>query len=336
MVDMRDAYKRIGALLPNSVIKAFEEQTKYSGIALESREFTGFLFFYAVSLGFILGYFFTLFIEVSFFIVFPVLSILLITVFYLLLFLVAEGKAKFVAHVLPDALQLLASNIKVGLTTERALIATARPEFGPLSDEFKKAGKKMLAGTRADIAIKGISEGVRSRKLEKTIWLMLQGLGAGGELAGLLTQLSNDLKTEEEIEEETKASIAVYTAMIFFVAMAGGPALLGIAVSIVKAISANIGAFPALQMTGVPSLTQATAIQVALPQIKPISAEFVSIIAGLLIVINAIFSSVILGIIGTGDEKNGIQFIPIILVISWLVYWIAGMLLGSLFTGVLL
>jgi flagellar protein FlaJ len=336
MIEIRNVYKRIGALIPNVISKAFEEQTKYSGIMVESKEFMGFLFFYAVSLGFILWYIFSLFIEVPFLLGFPALSMLLITLFYMLMYFVAEGKAMFVERILPDALQLLASNIKIGLTTERALIVSGRPEFGPLADEFRKAGKKILAGTRTDIAIKEISKGIRSKKLEKTVWLMLQGLGAGGELADLLIQLSNDLKTEEAIETETRANIAVYTSMIFFVAMIGGPALLGISVSIVKAIAANIGAFPSTQLTGLPSLTQTASIQqqFTAPQIKQISIEFVSMIATLLIVINSIFSSLILGIITTGNERNGAKFIPVTLIVSWVVFWLAGLALGRLFTGI--
>ncbi|MBI5884853.1 glycosyltransferase [archaeon] len=140
--------------------------------------------------------------------------------------------------------------------------------------------------------------------------------------------------TEEGIESETKASIAVYALMIYFVAMAGGPALLGVATAIVKIIVVNIGVFPTVKTTGLVALSQASVQQPALGAAKAaISYNFVSMIASILIVVNAVFSSLILGILNTGNEKNGIKLIPVILVVSLVVYWIAGRLLDGIFGG---
>ena len=57
-----------------------------------------------------------------------------------------ESRSKEVENILPDALQIMAMNIRAGLTTERALILTARPEFGIFEKELKRAGKEILAG----------------------------------------------------------------------------------------------------------------------------------------------------------------------------------------------
>ena len=69
-----------------------------------------------------------------------------------------EAKAKFMEKVLPDALQLMSSNLRAGMTPERALLLAARSEFGPLSDEINRVGKEVAVGKGVDEALLDITK----------------------------------------------------------------------------------------------------------------------------------------------------------------------------------
>ncbi|MHA2065612.1 MAG: type II secretion system F family protein, partial [Candidatus Thorarchaeota archaeon] len=102
--------------------------------------------------------------------------------FHGFLLLAVEKRTKFVERVLPDALQLMAANIKSGFIPSRAMLLSARKEFGPLSEAIKKAGKEMLTGKSLEESITGISKSIRSEIVEVTTKLIIRGIRSGGQL----------------------------------------------------------------------------------------------------------------------------------------------------------
>ena len=326
-------FTKLARTLPGSIREKIEQEIVYAGIAVESQAFVGFMIFYSLLIAFFAALTLQLFYGFNLILVFIGLAVLILLTNYLSLYLIAENKAKFVEKILPDALQLFASNLKAGMTTEKALIVSARKEFGPLADEFKKASKKMLSGTRNEIALMGIGSNIRSKQLQFVMQLMVEGLKAGGEMADLLIELSSSLREETSVENEVRANISLYMVMILFVAMIGGPALLGIATVVVEVITNNLGQFPAAGPTGITSAIQTSETQdVSFEQTIAISNGFVVFFSSLLLILTAIFSSLALGIINDGNEKNGLKFIPLILIVSWIVFYLARIFFQGFFT----
>ncbi len=130
-------YEKISSMIPRNVLKAFKNELTYAGIDLDEKNFVGFVFVFgfatAIAAGFALNFFFSL----HFFIGFITGFILTVGGIYYLLNQAGDSKARFVEKILPDALQLIASNMKSGLTTEKALLVSSRPEFGALAIELK-------------------------------------------------------------------------------------------------------------------------------------------------------------------------------------------------------
>lgn len=323
-----------------SIIGAFDKQFRYLGLHVSPQKFILNMIAFSFLLA-ILGFFSCLF-----FLKWGMGMAMLggIVVFflaiggtYLTLDLQTEAIGKKVEEVLPDALQLVASNIKSGLTTEKALLMSARPEFGPLEKELKRVSTRILSGMPVEKAILEIPQRIRSNLVERTMWLLARGISSGGEIADLLMQLSKNLRTQIALQSEAKAAISIYIILIFFSAAFGGPALYAVASFIVEVMSAqsastNINpaqlSAAASQLGGVGSFISTS------PNL--INPEFVIFFSQIMLFIGGIFASLILGAISTGKEKDGVKYIPFVFLFSFGLFHLIRFALTSSFGPLLL
>ena len=164
--------------------------------------------------------------------------------FYFAILLSIDSKAKFVESVLPDALQLMSSNIRAGLTTDKALLMAARPEFGPFAEEIRRVGKETMTGTTLADALMKINLRIKSDNLAKTLDLIVNSIKSGGKLADLLDQTSTDLRDQQIIQKEITASVLLYAIFVFIAIGMGAPLLFSmssVGVKILGKLSAEIG-----------------------------------------------------------------------------------------------
>lgn len=324
-------YIRIAALLPRKVLDAFRREMDYLNISIDEKRFVGFLLIYAIALSFGIALNFYILFGLDMLISFPFFIMLFIGGTYLWLSIAAESKGKFVDTILPDALQLIASNIKSGLTTERALFVSARDEFGPLQKELVEASKRIMTGQRIERALLEIPRKIHSKVLERTVWLISKGITSGGQIADLLTQLADDLRNQNAITSEVQANISMYLLLIFFSAAIGGPVLFGISSFIVEVMSSQMAIMPSggsgIGTTGTAGAMAGMASEAG-AGIEPEFVIFFSIVA---LVVESIFAALTLGIIKTGKEKQGVKFLPIILIASMVVFFSVRLVLGTMF-----
>ncbi|MDO8427990.1 MAG: type II secretion system F family protein [Candidatus Diapherotrites archaeon] len=251
----------------------------------------------------------------------------------------AEKRAKFTESVLPDALQLVASNIKSGMTTEKALFVSARSEFGGFAEELKTAGRKILAGEKTTQALSEISTTIRSPVLERTLKLLVEGIKNGAQIADLLLQLGNDLREENALQKEIQANISMYVGMIFITSALGAPILFGISTVIVGTVSeqlmATSGTLSSLKdmpsgnlgpLSGLSSFVGASRTQ--------ISPDFIQLFSLIALIVTAFSASFTIGIIQNGKEKAGIKLIPMILIVAIVLFFIVKNTLASMIGGV--
>ena len=324
-------YERIASLLPEKILNWMNKELEYIGMDIGAQKFAGFIMLFGLGLSTALA------LNAYIFLGFPILPSFLF-VFAMIsggtLFWVnsiAEGKGQFVEKVLPDALQLIASNIKSGLTTERALFVSARTEFGPLSVELKNASKMIVSGERIGTALMNVPKRIKSKVLERTMWLISEGIKSGGQISGLLIQLGTDLREENALKEEITASIGMYIMLIFFSAAFGAPALFGISSYIVGVLSEQTGGLditpeqmaefsaknPILGLVGISKST--------------ITEDFVVQFSMVALFVTCIFASLTLGVIANGKETRGVKYIPIMLAIAFALFFIVRTLVQQAF-----
>ena len=105
-------------------------------------------------------------------------------------------------EVFPEVISLMASNLRSGMTIDKAMLLSSRPEFAPLDDEILKTGKDIATSKNIERALIDLSKRIGSEKIHKTILLVISGIKAGGDLAILLEETSVSMREREFIQKK--------------------------------------------------------------------------------------------------------------------------------------
>ena len=241
-----------------------------------------------------------------------------------LLYLAVERRTRYVENILPDALQLVAANIKSGFIPSRALVLSARKEFGPLSDAIKNVGKEMMTGKSLQESMGEMTKTIKSDVLSTTVTLINKGVRAGGQLVSLFEETAIDIRRKEAIRKEVRANIMMYAIFIGFAGCVGAPMLYALSGFLVSTIS---------RLGGMIDVPQEVTSKMPL-HMKfgiGISPDFLFLFSILAITITSVFGGLIIGLIGSGKEKEGIKYIPILVITSLAVFFVASFMISMMF-----
>ncbi|NOZ81831.1 MAG: type II secretion system F family protein [Candidatus Micrarchaeota archaeon] len=247
---------------------------------------------------------------------YPVPSLLVIlgtlaAIPFILLFTVSERNKRFIESVLPDVLDLTASNIRAGLTPERALMVSARPEFGELSKVIKKAAKKMMTGTPAEKALQEIGDELGIHSVKRAFMLISEGMRYGGDVSSVLEEVASEMRDVEITRKESRSVIIMYTTFIFIATVIGSPLLFGVSSYMVEIFTKLPG------------------------NIVSVSPEFLYLFSLAAVVVNSVFGSLMIGLIYHGRESAGLRFLPILVILSVAVFVGARTLISGVTLGIL-
>jgi pilus assembly protein TadC len=327
-------YERIASLLPEKISDAFLNQLSYLDIHIPPKKVVGFIVIFGLFLCFgISANFYYLFdfpVDLSFILLY---LIYLITI-YVLLSNRAESKGKFVESILPDALQLIASNIKSGLTTERALLVSARPEFGPFQEELRRASKMIMSGEKTENALASISLRIKSLELQRTLWLISEGIKSGGQISELLIELSDNLREQQAAKQEIGADVSIYIMLIFFTAGVAAPVMFGISSFIVEVLTSKMAGFASMNLP-VSAIGGSSLAAGMIGKPSTLTSDFILMFTMLNLVVAAVFSSLTIGVIASGKERAGAKFIPILLLFAFALFFAVRWIMVSLFGNIL-
>ncbi|MCX6815181.1 MAG: type II secretion system F family protein [Candidatus Aenigmarchaeota archaeon] len=243
-----------------------------------------------------------------------------------LLYLAVERRTKYVENILPDALQLVAANIKSGFIPSRALVLSARKEFGPLSEGIKNVGKEMMTGKSLQESMGEMTKTIKSEVLETTVTLVTKGVRAGGQLVSLFEETAIDIRRKEVIKKEVRANIMMYAIFIGFAGCVGAPILYALSGFLVSTIS-RLGTMISIPEEVVSKMPLHMKFGVG------ISPEFLFLFSITAILITAIFGGLIIGLISSGKEKDGIKYIPILTIASLAIFFVTGFIIKMMFGG---
>jgi len=310
-------------LMPRRYKRWLDEMFRLLESKTSPEKFTNYAFAISLAIGFLLGI-----LSGTYFI--PVWIAIFISIFILFhgfIILAVDKRARFVEEILPDALQLMAANMRAGYITSRALLLSARSEFGPLSDAIKKAGKEIMTGKSVEEGLAEIPKQIRSEDLKRTINLIIEGIKSGGEIMTLLEENAEDMRRRQALKKEIKASITMYVIFIIFAGCLAAPILYALSGYLINTIAdlGKVAKIPEGMTANVPFAKFGVHVSVRF------LFEF-SIIA---ILITSIFNGLIIGLLDTGKEKAGIKYIPILVIISLLAFFGANFLINNVFGAML-
>ena len=306
---------------------------KYFNIEYKEEYVLGVIFVLGTSLSLIISFLVSPYVltsyskYVSILIVLPVLFFLVQFIIYYFIYMVADRNGRFVEDILPDALQLMASNLRAGMTIDRALLVSTRKEFGPFNRELIRVGKEITTGKEIAESLRTMNIHIKSEKLRATVELLILGLRSGGELSQLLEQVSENLRQQRLIEEKIKASVTTYVIFIFSAVCLGTPVLFGLSTFLIRVITKN------LQSIEVPETTGRIDLPFHITEIH-VSPSFIVTFAIVTLVTSSVMAGFVIGLIKKGKERAGIQYIPLFLAISLTVFlvvrWLVTLVFGSI------
>ncbi len=321
-------YRFFYALSPVKYRKWVTQQLNYCDFSVSPIKLIGFLIIFGLMAGFAAGlllYGFGIVGLIGFLITWIAVLMGFEILSHLTLIFVADGRANFVEQILPDALQIVSANMRSGLTPDKAILTSARPEFGPLEKELRKAAKETLSGKSFEDALKGVTAKIKSKSLDKTIALVVEGLSKGGSITSLLDSVADDIRQARVLRNEIKSYVMMYGIFIFFAAGVGGPLLYSVATYLIQTmttIGGSVDLGDSLTQSSIPLLKFGSA---------EIDVDFLRTYSYIAIVVTAFFGSLLIGLVQEGTEKGGLKFFPILLVVGLGVFTVTQIALKGIF-----
>jgi len=231
----------------------------------------------------------------------------------------ASAYVRTMESVFPDVLQMTASNLRAGMTLDKALLLSAKPEFAPLDKEIDRVGREVATGVPMEKALREMAKRIGSERIEKIVNLIVTGTQAGGNISSLLEETAANMREKEFLEKKAASNILMYVIFIFFAVALGAPMLFALSSVLVQVIISLTAKIPAIET-----------MQMSLPftlRSVPITPGFITAFAILFIIYTDVISCLIIGLVNKGEEKAGLRYLLPLLTISLSIFFFMRVLL---------
>lgn len=323
-------YGFISQLYPGKIRKDYIRLLSYFDIKIKKEYVLGFILLSGFGLSLIFSFQLASFYKAPFYLIFIFSFFIIEFLIHMLLTLAADKKSKFVEEILPDVLQLMASNLRAGLTPDKAFLVSTRPEFGLLNNEINRVGKELTTGKDIEHALRSFAKRFKSEILSKTVDLIVLSLKSGGEFSNLLDQTSDNLKQQKLIREKVRSNVLMYTIFVFSAISFGAPILFGFSSFLIQVLLKNLGA---VDIAG-GQLTQQISLPIQLSNIA-ISPDFVIFFIIVSLLTTSIMGSFVLGAISKGKPREGLKYIPILCFLSVGLFFLVRFIITNAFGGLM-
>lgn len=257
------------------------------------------------------------------------LSAVIILGIYFYLNIRIYNRTKKLEDKLIDYLTLVSTNLKGGLSFEKSLWVSIKPEFGILAKEVGLVSKKVLTGNDLAEALIEFSMKYDSPILKRSVNLIVGEVESGGTIVQVIDKVIENLRKTRMLKDEMAASTVTFMIFIGAIVTVISPALFALSGQLLKIIIGFAGKISASLSSGGGVATMPFSIGDV--SIKPSDFKWFSRLA---ISVISICSAFIISIIEKGDIKGGLRYIPIFLVASLIVFEVASWLLGLVFSGI--
>jgi len=224
----------------------------------------------------------------------------------------------------PDFLQLVSSNLRAGMTIDKALLLSSRKDFAPLDQEINLLGKDLVTGKQIARALKDMATRINSEKIKKTTDLIISGIRSGGDISILLEQTATTMREREFVEKKSASNVLMYVIFIFFAIAIGAPTLFSLSAVLVQVLTGILSNIPVMEST--------VAIPFTLTEIS-VSVTFITYFSIVFLVTTNILGALVIGLVREGEEREGLKYIAPLIILSLGIFFAIKILLLSYFTG---
>lgn len=220
----------------------------------------------------------------------------------------------------PEALRLVADTMKSGSSFDYALREVSSADFGPLSNEFNEIVRRLEMGDNMHQALEHMALRIESKIVRRTITLIQECLRTGAQLSEVLEDIASDTKQMFRIKKERETKTMLQTIFIFAAGAVIAPFIFGLTNVITQfltsvAATSGVASAEALKIT---SATQDTMV----------------LLLDIYVLLEVAAAAVIISLMREGKFTNAIIFFPIMIVVAYLIYWGAQVIISGMLTVV--
>jgi len=246
---------------------------------------------------------------------------------YSYLDIVIYNRTKTMEEVVPEFLKYVSENLRGGMSFDKALWSSIRPEFGVLSDEIQLLAKKVMSGYGVDEAIEEFTNKYDSPTIKRSFGLIVEGMKGGAPLADLIERIHTDLTDTMDLKSEMSATNTTYVIFLTVIIMFISPALFGLSYNLLlvfRSIAGTLGG----------AMGHASNLPFQMGDMK-IDADGFRNFSVVALCIISIFSSMIISIIRKGNIKQGLKYIPLYTIVAIVMYFIFRAMFTGFFSGLI-
>jgi flagellar protein FlaJ len=333
-MELTGLYRRLAHLVPEGLVSHVRSELLVAGVRTDPREFTG---------GWVLAYLLYGVLALTAYAIFvhgvsvpwrlveaiPALDFFLVglvvaaIILEMSMYYAVRSRAAAMEKVLPDFLQLIASNLRAGMTPFAAFVRSARPEFGALSVEVNHAAANLSGSASLNEALDELSKRFDSMTLKRVVVFFKKGVRSGGRLAALLVASAEEIRRVQDLREELQISTRTYTIFLGFIVMVIMPFLLSISTQFVS-MFVKIGGETAKTAQALPGVVPMFSGNIS------ITSDEMSMVAYISLLLTSCLVSALTGIISTGKPLDGIKYAPIFVAVSLLMYLASRLVVGGM------
>lgn len=268
-------------LIPDRFLVSLQETLVRSGIYVKATELITLIFLGGLGLGVVL------FLSFSILGVIPVIGGLIGlflpgAAIFVYIFFMMERRVDSIEQSTPDFLRQISSLLRSGVGIETAMEDISRHGKGPLTDELKRAVIEIKIGSTFEEALLSMGERLKSKNLDRTFRMILEGRRVGGSLADVIETVAEDLRAILALKRERRANVMMSVMFLLIAAIIAAPFALGMIMC--------YGSFIA-----------------ALGKQNPLLGASETA-AGGYIIIHSIIAGILMGIILYGSARKGVKY----------------------------
>jgi len=216
-----------------------------------------------------------------------------------------------------DALKQMADTLKAGDTYESALREVANSDYGRLSEEIDLALRRLEEGENLETALGVFADRVDSRLVKRTVVILLDSIKSGASLSDILEEIADDVRDMYRIKEERKSNT---TMQFMFMVASGG----FIAPLIFGEVNSVMSVFSTITTQALSEAQMVAAAQ---------TTNYMFVLVEAYLIIEVIGSGIMMSIIREGKVNKSIIYIPVLLLVAFMVYYAAKFVIGTALLG---
>ncbi len=209
----------------------------------------------------------------------------------------------------------LVESVKTGTPISKSIINMRNKNYGVLGEHIKKLANQISLGIPLNTALQIFSRDAKNKTISRALTLIGEAERAGGDIGGILESVAGAVNMSDKLKKERKAAISTLVIqgyIIFFIFM----------------IIILVMQFKILpMMEGIQGLDTATGVLSGATS-EPINQEEISRSFLYLLLIQGLFSGLVIGKLSEGTVKTGIKHSFALMLSSFLITTGANLFLG--------